>query len=114
MTDKTLDLTPKLQASAVGERKWQVRWETTKSGFQRYEVFTDPQGVEWVRARSQEATELEIKLKTRGLPPLMLKRRSRPFNSTAANPVVAPLSVDGMMAPVAPLTVGPQPTSEEE
>lgn len=62
---------------------WSVRWETTRSGFQRYEVFTDPAGVEWVRARSDDATELVLPLKTPGLPALRLKRRSRPMPAAA-------------------------------
>jgi hypothetical protein len=104
-----------LQHEQVEQGKWKVRWETTRSGFQRYEVFTDPSGVEWVRARSREATELEVKLeggKTRGLPPLLLKRRSRPFGvvvgsiTPPAPPSVAPVTVDPIPAPLAPLPPG--------
>jgi hypothetical protein len=58
---------------------WSVRRVYSKSGFTSREVFTDPHGVEWVHAASLEATELEIPMKTRGLPPLRLKRRSRPL-----------------------------------
>ncbi len=59
---------------------WTVRRVYSKNGFTSREVFTDPQGVEWIRARSIKATELEVPM-TRGQPPLRLKRRSRTLPS---------------------------------
>ena len=62
---------------------WTMRRVQTKSGFSSFEVFTDPNGVEWIRAGSPETTELLYQSPTRGVPPLKLKRRSRPFGSPA-------------------------------
>lgn len=53
-----------------------VRWRTTKTGFQRYEVFTID-GAEYRRAAGPETADLTIPLKTRGLGPLYLRRLDR-------------------------------------
>lgn len=62
---------------------WRVEWVLRRSGFSSYEVFTDPQGTEWVRAGSPETTELTIPMQTPSVPDLRLKKRSRPFGKVA-------------------------------
>jgi hypothetical protein len=56
-------------------KDWTVRWETTKSGFQRYEVFTAPDGREWVKTKTPAAAGVFLLYHTRGLPPKGLKAR---------------------------------------
>ena len=52
-----------------------VRWVETKSGFQAREVFVID-GVEYVRTKTPALADLTItRFKTRGLPPLYLRRR---------------------------------------
>jgi len=61
----------------------QVLWRDSRSGFRRYEVFIC-EGVEYVRTPTRELAELTVDdWKTPGLPPLYLKRRSRPFSVSA-------------------------------
>lgn len=54
-----------------------VRWVTTRTGFQRYEVFTID-GIEYRRAAGPDTADLVLPCKTRGLAPLYLRRRDRP------------------------------------
>ena len=53
---------------------WSHEWRDTKSGFQRYEVFTSPEGVEYRRTPTRELADLVIDMKSVGLAPLFLKR----------------------------------------
>lgn len=53
---------------------WKVERRETTSGFNSYEVFTSPEGVEYRRAKDPSiATVVISDWKTRGLPPLYLK-----------------------------------------
>ena len=63
---------------------WSVAWRDTKSGFQRYEVFTAPDGTEYRRTPTRELADLVLKMKTPGLNPLYLKKISKPFTKEVA------------------------------
>jgi hypothetical protein len=60
--------------------QWKVDRVYSKSGMSSREVFTSPEGVEYVRS-SREAAELTVPMKSRGLQPLYLRSRSRPFGA---------------------------------
>jgi|ERR1043166_2291857 hypothetical protein len=57
---------------------WRIERRYGKSGFSSREIFIGPDGVEYIRA-SAETAELSIEMKTKGVGPLLLKKRSRPF-----------------------------------
>jgi len=67
--------TPSLTAATIPSSPdpattgWSVRWVVGR------EIFTSPDGVEYVRASSGSA-ELEIAMRTPGIPPLRLRRES--------------------------------------
>jgi len=60
----------------VDRAGWTVRWVETRSGFQSREVFTSPEGVEYIRTPNPELAELTItEWRRKGLAPLYLKRK---------------------------------------
>lgn len=66
---------------SVGARRMKPGWTIHRfystSGLTSREIFVDPQGTEWVRAGSVETTDIELPMRTRGVPALRLKRRHR-------------------------------------
>ena len=63
---------------------WQVRWETTHSGFQRYEVFTAPDGREWLKAKDAKVAMVYLLPRTPGLQPRALRPRKTSDKQAAA------------------------------
>jgi len=65
---------------------WKVTWQLAErglqAGFPSYQVFTSPEGVEYVRTKDSVLADVTISdFATPGLGPLYLKCRSRPFTA---------------------------------
>jgi spermidine synthase len=67
----------------MNHAEWTVFWRESRSGFRRYEVFVKD-GIEYVRTPTKELADVVVDdFQTPGLPPVYLKKRSRPFASVA-------------------------------
>lgn len=72
----------------MDRKGWTMRWVDTKSGFQRREVFTSPEGVEYIKTPNAELAEVTItEWRTPGLGPLYLKRKDSTTAHLRAKPV---------------------------